>query len=75
MVSVPGKSALSGVVKTAGTLATIMMATLEIIAVSIRLGWFDPEPPVFADHMSTAASTVVETVGGFVWEKLAEVMP
>lgn len=70
-----GKSVLGSLVATVGTMATITMGVLAVLAVSIILGWFDPRPGVFLGHVTAAIGTLWEMVGDMVIERVTEVVP
>lgn len=70
-----GKSVIGTVIAAVGTATTIMMGTLAVIAISIGLGWFDPQPGVVFDHVATAIAAVKDIAMDVVADWLSEVLP
>lgn len=69
-----GKSFLGSIVGAVGTMTTIALAVVGVLAVAVGFGWFDPQPARFFSHMSTAVQAVWDAVGDAVLERLSEVV-
>lgn len=63
-----GKSVLSGVVATVGTVATIAMSVFGVVVVAIILGWVDPDVGKFVGDVSTAVTTMWDAFGDSIIE-------
>lgn len=55
-----GKSFIGTVIGIVGTITTVILGVLGVLAVSVALGWFDPQPGVFFDDIATAGQGAIE---------------
>jgi hypothetical protein len=55
-----GKSLIGTIIGVVGTAATVALGVLGVLALSVALGWFDPQPGVFIEHAAAAIQFGIE---------------
>jgi hypothetical protein len=69
-----GKSFIGTIISAVGTVTSIVLGVLVVLAVSVALGWFDPQPSVFLSDVSAWFREVIDLTDDVVLDWLSRVV-
>ena len=70
-----GKSAMSTLAGILGTGATVALGVLVVLAMSVALGWFDPQPGVFIEDATKVLAGLLDIGRDTLGDWLTKVVP